>query len=205
MCFLLVLLVACSFSSSRHNHRKHELNMTWVQPDCSRLFLLLPVCVSRIFAGPQPATPWGWLTSGPCVIQRGAVLSLRTMVCRQPSPLHTNLVSKVDPLFGKQGKKSNIMFTYINANTDFFLVLTTRAACNCCLNVKRVLSSGLTWLNMHNQCGIWPCHRVLQSLWWQYLAVVYRPGPGAQLDLNSICFVIVGTWCSVFKLVPRFG
>lgn len=113
MCFVLVLIVVCSFNSLWHNHRKRELNMTCVQPDCSRLFLLLPasVSVSRIFVGPQPATLWGWPTSGPCVIRRGAALSLRTMVCRQPSPLHTNLVSKVDPLFGKRGKKSTCLPT----------------------------------------------------------------------------------------------
>lgn len=33
------------------------------------------LCVTRIFVGPRPATPWGWPMLGPCVTRRGAAPS----------------------------------------------------------------------------------------------------------------------------------
>lgn len=86
MCFVLALFMVCSFCSSWNSQRKQIL--TWPGSNHTESH----VCVTRISAGPQRVIHWGWLTLGPCVTQRGAALSLKMMVCRQPSLLPMNLV-----------------------------------------------------------------------------------------------------------------
>lgn len=103
MCFVLVLFMVSSSCSSRHSHR--NMFGTWLkfnmifqdfyENEIKGVLQLTCLCVTRIFAGPQPVIHWVWLMLEPCVTRRGAAPSLKMMACPPLSQLPMNLVRKL--------------------------------------------------------------------------------------------------------------
>lgn len=190
MCFVLVFFMVCS--SVAPGAATQNMLETWLtsyliffHKNKMKCLLWLCLCVTRIFAGPQPVIHWGWLTLGPCVTRRGAAPSLKTMACPPLSQLPTNLVRKLCLIFVKcqqcvhhQRLNTHIMhfrFMLMHIWSQSEICSGPELHITLAWKVKGILQSGLTDVYVHNQCGNRPGRRALQlSSWsiWLWFSVL---------------------------------